>query len=317
MTDWHLAVLEATDVAARVNRDITRFLRLTNLSKPAARIIVELKRCPNLADGELAEQIGMTGAQLSRNVGLLMSSGLVDSEPSPRHKRQRFLKLTEAGSAKAAEVTDARLRAMATVLPKLHPDDRAAITTHFHSNRQRKLADNQYSLTKATQPHALKAFSSIVTDVANAGNRHQFLAEASSNLALLYARWVDDHSGHVLVDQHDDVVGFYFVMPGSFEKTFPVNDTLTMFGPYVRPDLRGKGFAKKLLAKCLQEGARQYRYISTRASTRTPHLIKLLGAHDFQGAPASGELDRLDMKYTVRIYTHALADPVEDDAASS
>ena len=158
MDTTKLALLGAIDVATRVDRNLMGCLKGLPHSKPENRILLGLHSLPRTSNSILAEQIGMHGPQLSRDVRPLIEQGLIGTEPSPKHQRQRLLSLTDAGRAAVKQINAVRLATLEDVLPQLTPADRGAITTLLKMDRGDGGAAPTLTMRAATQPICWPSF---------------------------------------------------------------------------------------------------------------------------------------------------------------
>lgn len=101
-------------VADRVCRKMFREARSRTVPRLSCRrIVVTLLQEPNSTDREIGWQLGMSSAQVSRDVRSLIDASLVSISPSPHHGAQRLLNLTSSGREAAVEVLASLKRAFA------------------------------------------------------------------------------------------------------------------------------------------------------------------------------------------------------------
>ncbi len=94
---------------------------------PSARaVLVSVHAHPGRPVAWLRDLLGLTTSGATRLVDQLQAQGLVERQPGP-DARTKSLVLTAAGTALAADLLDARDRAIASVLEPLGSDDRAAL----------------------------------------------------------------------------------------------------------------------------------------------------------------------------------------------
>lgn len=76
--------------------------------------------------GVLAEALGLEASSLVRVIDLLIDSGLIERREDPQDRRAKILKLTEDGTARAAQMEEALLPFRRGVFAGLDPADIAA-----------------------------------------------------------------------------------------------------------------------------------------------------------------------------------------------
>ncbi len=76
--------------------------------------------------GVLAEALGLEASSLVRVIDLLIDSGLIERREDPQDRRAKILKLTEDGTARAAQMEAALLPFRRGVFDGLDPADIAA-----------------------------------------------------------------------------------------------------------------------------------------------------------------------------------------------
>lgn len=85
-------------VYTRLTTGFRRRLDRTQVSMTERRILRKLHKHPDSTDAEIATDLAMARAQLSRALAGLIEKGLVVHQPSSRHRSQRLLQLTDEGS---------------------------------------------------------------------------------------------------------------------------------------------------------------------------------------------------------------------------
>ncbi len=92
---------------AHVTRAIDRNLARRGLGRAHHRALYFIARKPNMAVSDLLNLLGITKQSLGRVLGELTERGLVETRAGERDRRQRLLRLTEAGTAFESELYDA------------------------------------------------------------------------------------------------------------------------------------------------------------------------------------------------------------------
>ena len=94
---------------------------------------------------DLAEAVGLDVSTVSRQMGPLVSGGLITKEPDPHDGRASFLSLSARGAAVLEAVSDARRQALADALAEWSDDERATLASGLF-----RLASGLESAPKAT-----------------------------------------------------------------------------------------------------------------------------------------------------------------------
>lgn len=92
-----------------------------------AHALLELSRSPHLTQQELAERLNLSKSTVSRMVSILDDRGWIQRRRSEHDARALELRLTDAGSAAAADLAEARGAKMGRVLSKVPNSERAAV----------------------------------------------------------------------------------------------------------------------------------------------------------------------------------------------
>ena len=92
---------------AHVTRAIDRGLAKQGLGRAHHRALYFIARKPDMPVSDLLALLAITKQSLGRVLGELMERGMVEQRPGERDRRQRLLRLTEAGTALEASLFDA------------------------------------------------------------------------------------------------------------------------------------------------------------------------------------------------------------------
>src|ERR1700727_2241412 len=102
--DWETKIMDAVGRLRRFNRFYTRQLGLLDerlsrspFSLTQARVLYELAHRASPTAAEMARDLGLDTAYLSRILKRFRAQRLVDSAPNPAHAKQNLLRLTPAG----------------------------------------------------------------------------------------------------------------------------------------------------------------------------------------------------------------------------
>ncbi len=92
---------------SHVTRAIDRGLARQGLGRAHHRALYFIARRPDMSVSDLLALLAITKQSLGRVLNELAQRGLVESRPGDRDRRQRLLRLTEAGTALESELYDA------------------------------------------------------------------------------------------------------------------------------------------------------------------------------------------------------------------
>ena len=109
----------------RVERILTRhydsYLRQCGLQTSQLGILFYVSFCKKLPQQEIAQQLSMDKATLSRNLRLLIRDGLIEAQPG-EDRRVRYISLTAAGKKKVKQATPLWEKAQSALNEKLGKD---------------------------------------------------------------------------------------------------------------------------------------------------------------------------------------------------
>lgn len=103
---------------AHVTRSIDRGLARRGMGRAHHRALYFIARKPDMAVSDLLALLGITKQSLGRVLGDLTDRELVEARPGERDRRQRLLRLTEAGTAFEAELYEALRERLAIAYSK-------------------------------------------------------------------------------------------------------------------------------------------------------------------------------------------------------
>ena len=125
---------ESIDDIRRFNRHYVPAMHLLDqhyLDTPyltmEADVLIELSERPGLSARDLVSRLGVDKGYLSRMLGRLEGEGLLVRSPSPDDGRVKLLRLTEAGTAEADELTEAGRAVVAEVVGDASDEDYAEV----------------------------------------------------------------------------------------------------------------------------------------------------------------------------------------------
>src|SRR5204862_117628 len=93
---------------SHVTRSIDRGLARQGLGRAHHRALYFIARRPNMSVSDLLALLAITKQSLGRVLNELAERGLVESRPGERDRRQRLLRLTDAGAKLEGELYEAQ-----------------------------------------------------------------------------------------------------------------------------------------------------------------------------------------------------------------
>jgi DNA-binding MarR family transcriptional regulator/GNAT superfamily N-acetyltransferase len=251
-------IMEAIDRLRRFNRFYTRQLGLLDerlsqspFSLTEARVLYELahRACPTAA--EIARDLDLDPAQLSRIVKLFRTQRLLASEPSATHAKHQLLSLTAAGRTAFAALEQATMAEIGALLAPLSEGRRrrliqaadvieetltppAASTAPEFTLRDPEVGDLGWVIHRQAALYAAEydwdwTFEALVAEILGAFVRNFDPAREQAWLA----------------ERHGEIVGSIFLVRGDDAAT----GKLRLL--YVEPGARGLGIGAALVEACV------------------------------------------------------------------
>ena len=131
-----------TDTNARVERELGVLLRRAQASSTAVAtrvhpdldaaaypLLVWIARKPGVRGSELADEVGVGRATISRQLKRLENLGLLTRRPDPEDSRGQLLELTPEGVRRLTEAQDARREWLRAALTKWSEDEVAQLAS--------------------------------------------------------------------------------------------------------------------------------------------------------------------------------------------
>lgn len=249
--------MNAVEKLRRFNRFYTRQLGLLDerpshspFSLTQARVLYELAHRATPTAAEIARDLGLDPAQLSRILKLLTARGLLTSKPSAAHAKHKLLSLTAAGR-RAFDALEEATRA-----------EIGAMLAPLGEGARRRLIEAAAAIEESLGPPAPVAADFILRNP-----RVGDLGWVVHRQAALYASeygWDWTFEGLVarilgdfvekfdarreqawLAERRGEIVGSIFLMRGED----PATGKLRLL--YVEPNARGLGIGAALVAACI------------------------------------------------------------------
>jgi DNA-binding MarR family transcriptional regulator len=100
-----------------------------SIDKAGYWLLVRVSETGPVRLSDLAEAVELDLSTVSRQMGALVSGGLITKEPDPHDGRAAFLSLSARGAAVLESVSEARRQALADALTDWSDDERATLAT--------------------------------------------------------------------------------------------------------------------------------------------------------------------------------------------
>jgi len=242
----------------RFNRFYTRVLGLLEegiLRSPftltEARVIYEIGRRQRSSASEIADELGMDRAQMSRLIWRLADQGHVTTLPRGRDKRRNTLTLTREGEEAFAMLDALSDQSIEALLQPLNADQRRQLLASMQQIES-LLAKPETPASLALRPHRIGELGWLVHRQAILYNEeYGWNGEFEALIARIYAEyeeaphsppkglWVADRGGHI--------AGSIFVLAAADD---PSTARLRML--YVEPAFRGLGLGSMLVEQAVR-----------------------------------------------------------------
>jgi DNA-binding MarR family transcriptional regulator/N-acetylglutamate synthase-like GNAT family acetyltransferase len=250
--------MEAIDQLRQFNRFYTRRIGLLEerlsqspFSLTQARVLYELAHRASPTAAEIARDLGLDPAQLSRILQLFRAQDLVTRAPSQAHAKHQLLALTPAGRDAFAALEQAAVAEVADMLAPLGENSRrrlveAAAAIEEALTAPDKNVDPGFSLRA---PRVGDIGWVIHRQGALYGEEYgwdwTFEALAARILGDFVKRFDSSREQAWIAERHGAIVGSIFLMRGDDEAT----GKLRLL--YVEPHARGAGIGAALIEACI------------------------------------------------------------------
>ena len=258
--------MEAVSSLRRFNRFYTRQLGLlderllqSSFSLTEARVLYELAHRTSPTAAEIARDLGLDPAQLSRILKTLRAQRLLASSPSATHAKHQLLSLTPAGRAAFATLEEATVTEIGALLAPLSEPKRRRLIQATEA-----IEETLGAPPAATAPEFILR-GPKVGDLGWVIHRQAALYAHEYNWDWTFEALVAEILGDFvrnfdatreqawLAERHGEIVGSIFLVRGDNEAT----GKLRLL--YVEPSARGLGIGAALVEACVAR-AREFGY---------------------------------------------------------
>jgi DNA-binding MarR family transcriptional regulator/GNAT superfamily N-acetyltransferase len=248
----------------RFNRFYTRQIGVLNegllnslFSLAEARVIYELAHRDHTTASALASQLGMDAGYLSRMLQGFKRRGLVDMRPGEADRRQRVLRLTQAGQEAFTMLNARSYSQIEAMLNPLAPDDQQRLVAAMRSIEDLLGAQPESKVPYILRPHQPGDIGWVVHRhgvlyAAEYGWDEQFEALAASVVAQFIQRYDPRRERCWIAEMNGEIVGSVFLVKQS-------DSVAKLRLLLVEPKARGLGIGTRLAGECIRL-ARQLGY---------------------------------------------------------
>jgi DNA-binding MarR family transcriptional regulator/N-acetylglutamate synthase-like GNAT family acetyltransferase len=248
----------------RFNRFYTRQIGVLNegllnssFTLAEARVIYELAHHEQTTAGALGNQLGLDAGYLSRMLQSFKRRGLLDTQPDEADRRQRVLRLTQAGQEAFAVLNARSYSQIEAMLNQLALDDQQRLVAAMRSIEDLLGARPEHSVPYILRPHQPGDIGWVVHRhgllyAAEYGWDEHFEALVASVVAQFIQHYDPKRERCWIAEMNGQVVGSVFLVKQS-------DSVAKLRLLLVEPKARGLGIGTRLVGECIRL-ARQLGY---------------------------------------------------------
>jgi DNA-binding MarR family transcriptional regulator/N-acetylglutamate synthase-like GNAT family acetyltransferase len=248
----------------RFNRFYTRQIGVLNegllnssFTLAEARVIYELAHQEQTTAGALGNQLGLDSGYLSRILQSFKRRGLLDTQPDDADRRQRVLRLTQAGQEAFAVLNARSYSQIEAMLNQLAFDDQQRLVAAMRSIEDLLGARPEHSVPYILRPHQPGDIGWVVHRhgllyAAEYGWDEHFEALVASVVAQFIQHYDPRRERCWIAEMNGEIVGSVFLVKQS-------DSVAKLRLLLVEPKARGLGIGTRLVGECIRL-ARQFGY---------------------------------------------------------
>ena len=257
-------LFQRVEAIRRFNRFYTRQIGVLTeglldsmFSLTEARVIYELAHHEQTTASALGDELGLDAGYLSRILQGFKKRGLIDTQPDESDRRQRMLRLTQAGQDAFAVLNARSYRQIEAMLNPLASDDQQRLVTAMRGIQDLLSAQPEQKVPYILRPHQPGDIGWIVHRhgmlyAAEYGWDERFEALVASVVAQFIQNYDPKRERCWIAEMHGEIVGSVLLVKQS-------DSVAKLRLLLVEPKARGLGIGTRLVGECIRL-ARQLGY---------------------------------------------------------
>jgi DNA-binding MarR family transcriptional regulator/N-acetylglutamate synthase-like GNAT family acetyltransferase len=222
-----------------------------------ARVIYELAHYEQTTASVLGNQLGLDAGYLSRMLQSFKKHGLIDTQPSEADRRQRVLRLTQAGQDAFAMLNARSYRQIEAMLNQISLDDQQRLVAAMRGIEDLLGAQPKHQVPYILRPHqpgdiGWVVYRHGVLYAAEYGWDEHFEALVASVVAQFIQGYDPKRERCWIAEMNGEIVGSVFLVKQS-------DSVAKLRLLLVEPKARGLGIGTRLVGECIRL-ARQLGY---------------------------------------------------------
>ena len=248
---------QRVEAIRRFNRFYTRQIGVlteglldSTFSLTEARVIYELAHHEQTTASALGDELGLDAGYLSRILQSFKKRGLTDTQPTQADRRQRILRLTQAGQDAFAVLNTRSAHQIETMLRRVAPDEQQRLVAAMCSIEEILGAPPEHKAPYILRPHqpgdmGWVVYRHGVLYAAEYGWDEHFEALVASVVAQFIQNYDPKRERCWIAEMHGEIVGSVFLVNQS-------DSVAKLRLLLVEPKARGLGIGTRLVAECIR-----------------------------------------------------------------
>ncbi|MDD1781711.1 helix-turn-helix domain-containing GNAT family N-acetyltransferase [Enterovibrio sp. ZSDZ35] len=221
----------------------------TNLTTVQCHVLIELEHAP-LSASELATRLNIDVANANRTLAILINNDNVQSHASPESAQPTYA-LSDTGRTRLREHHQGINQQIARYLEQLDSDEIETLSRSLHRyNRAMSQSELQNGYTvRPLEPADNAAIATVIRKVsAEYGlTADKGYSVSDPTLDVLSESYKADNAAYWVIEKDGKIWGGGGIAPLAGE-----DNVCELQKMYIRPELRGKGFARRLAATAMK-----------------------------------------------------------------